>query len=63
MIKNIGVFSLGFLLCAFSFWLGGADFKERGFHLENQFDACFLFGLFCICIYQASLAHITSRGD
>ena len=57
MIKNVGIFSLGFILSAFSFWLGGADFNARGTKLEYQFDMCFIIGWACIFLYQANIAY------
>jgi hypothetical protein len=51
-IKNLGVFSIGFCIVGLTFWLGGADFTERGHELGYQFYMCFSAGILSLIFYK-----------
>ncbi len=51
-IKNVGVFSIGFCFIGLTFWLGGADFTERGRELSYQFYMCFSAGIIALIVYK-----------
>lgn len=54
MIKHIGAFAAGFGFAALLFWLGGADFTERGSELQYEFFMCSLSGCVSICTYKVN---------